>query len=217
MPESPYRKFSGSGQRGTSLFSASPARATLHLGSDHLLNVDTIYFTEEYHRFHFRDIQAFVIRRGYAHIAINILLAIPAVLLFWAAIAIDDIGGRIFTLVIGLLFGGLLGWSLWLGPSCRTFVLTAVQSEQLPSLNRIRRTRRILAELQPLIHAACLTAAARPPLTQRNWFRVLVRTGAGVAGLALAWFCFHGAGRILLSIPDSFHEGTLWQVPWVDR
>ena len=34
-----------------------------------------------------------------------------------------------------------------------------------------------------------------------------------LAGLVVAWFFFHLLGEILLALPSSFHEGTLWQVP----
>jgi hypothetical protein len=30
-------------------------------------------------------------------------------------------------------------------------------------------------------------------------------------GVLAAWFFFYLAGEVLLSIPASFHEGTLWQ------
>ncbi len=32
-----------------------------------------------------------------------------------------------------------------------------------------------------------------------------------LAGLATAWLVFYLAGHLLLSLPDSFHEGTLWK------
>jgi len=37
-----------------------------------------------------------------------------------------------------------------------------------------------------------------------------------LAGVGLAWFVFYAAGRILLAIPESFHEGTVWQGTWMD-
>jgi hypothetical protein len=38
-----------------------------------------------------------------------------------------------------------------------------------------------------------------------------------VAGLIIAWFFFFLIGEALLKIPASVHEGTLWQVNWMDQ
>jgi hypothetical protein len=36
-------------------------------------------------------------------------------------------------------------------------------------------------------------------------------------GVFIAWFFFFLIGEALLKVPASFHEGTLWQVPWLDK
>jgi hypothetical protein len=36
----------------------------------------------------------------------------------------------------------------------------------------------------------------------------------GLMGLSLAWFVFFYLGRVLLLLPDAFHEGTIWQQSW---
>ena len=58
--------------------------------------------------------------------------------------------------------------------------------------------------------AACLrnTADVRP-VGKRRWAG-LVRLMQWVAGVALAWLFFYVAGECLLSLPSSFHEGTIW-------
>ena len=33
----------------------------------------------------------------------------------------------------------------------------------------------------------------------------------GAGGLVLAWFVFYVIGRMLLALPDSFHDGSLWE------
>jgi hypothetical protein len=38
-----------------------------------------------------------------------------------------------------------------------------------------------------------------------------------LAGLILAWFFFYLIGQGLLSLPSSFHEGTLWHIKWLDE
>ena len=62
-----------------------------------------------------------------------------------------------------------------------------------------------------LICAACLKKIARPPLTQRGWFLGFVRAAQCLAGVVLAWIFFHAIGQALLSIPTTFHEGTVWK------
>jgi hypothetical protein len=36
-------------------------------------------------------------------------------------------------------------------------------------------------------------------------------------GILMAWFFFFLVGRTLMELPESFHEGTLWKVPWLER
>jgi hypothetical protein len=45
----------------------------------------------------------------------------------------------------------------------------------------------------------------------------LLRFAQCLAGILVAWFFFFLMGDSLLKIPSSFHDGTLWQVTWMDR
>ena len=65
--------------------------------------------------------------------------------------------------------------------------------------------------------AACLKKLARLPLFQRRGVVHLVHFAQGVASVLLAWFWFYLLGLGLLSLPASFHERTLWQVPWLEK
>lgn len=58
--------------------------------------------------------------------------------------------------------------------------------------------------------AACLRklAVVRSPVATR--FRVLLLPVAALAGFMVAWVTFFSLGRLLLRMPDSFHEGTFW-------
>ena len=38
-----------------------------------------------------------------------------------------------------------------------------------------------------------------------------------IFGIFVVWFFFYLIGESLLALPNSFHEGTLWQVNWMDR
>lgn len=72
--------------------------------------------------------------------------------------------------------------------------------------------------------AACLSRAAGAADGEGagkhagTWARarkaLLSGLGAGArlaGGLVLLWLCFYLAGKILIRIPDSFHEGTVWE------
>ncbi|MCK5545241.1 MAG: hypothetical protein KAI35_08485, partial [Desulfobulbaceae bacterium] len=58
--------------------------------------------------------------------------------------------------------------------------------------------------------ASCLEKqhASRPIRTIR--FGGIVRIGQFLSGSIFLWLFFYYLGRILLSLPSSFHEGTLW-------
>jgi uncharacterized protein (DUF983 family) len=68
-----------------------------------------------------------------------------------------------------------------------------------------------------VVCSACLSQLARKPVDQRPAFARLARFGQYVAGLLIAWFFFYLIGEGLLRIPAQFHDGTLWQVNWIDR
>ena len=62
-----------------------------------------------------------------------------------------------------------------------------------------------------LLCAACLKSTAHVPLTQRSGFIRIVRLGQVTFGLLVTVFFFYVLGRQLLSIPSSFHDGTVWR------
>ena len=126
----------------------------LYRGADHLLQVSSVTFSENYKRFYFRDIQAFVVLRTNDWIVVIGLLLMLALVLTGLAVGVGDSVGSV---VLGSFAALLLILALVVGlrgPSCRCHVRTAVQTEKIPSLNRLRRAEKILAELAPLITAA---------------------------------------------------------------
>ena len=66
------------------------------------------------------------------------------------------------------------------------------------------------------ICAGCLRQLAAGPGRRRSGLaRVALRVGQCAVGLVAAWFFFYLVGERLLTLPSSFHEGTLWQAgPW---
>ena len=68
-----------------------------------------------------------------------------------------------------------------------------------------------------VVCAACLKKLVRQPLARRTAFAQLLRLAQCAFGILIAWFFFFLIGDGLLKLPASFHEGTLWQVPWMDK
>ena len=58
--------------------------------------------------------------------------------------------------------------------------------------------------------ASCLKAqTSGRDKPRRDWFLLSV-AGQAVVGLVGLWFTAYFLGRVLLELPSSFHEGTLW-------
>jgi hypothetical protein len=62
-----------------------------------------------------------------------------------------------------------------------------------------------------LICAACLKKLASAPATRKWRLAGILHGTQFVAGIMVAWVFFFLMGRLLLSIPTSFHEGSLWK------
>jgi len=67
-----------------------------------------------------------------------------------------------------------------------------------------------------LVCTACLRKLARVPLLRRRGFAGALRVSQLLFGLFLAWFFFYLVAEELISLPTSFHEGTLWHQGWFD-
>jgi hypothetical protein len=64
-----------------------------------------------------------------------------------------------------------------------------------------------------LLCASCLGKLAKVEGPRRHPFRALARIGLSVAGLLTATLFYYWVGQILLMIPTSFHDGSLWTSP----
>jgi hypothetical protein len=64
---------------------------------------------------------------------------------------------------------------------------------------------------------ACLKKLTLAPRTQRPALLKLLRLAQCALGILIVWFFFFLIGEMLLRLPDSFHEGTLWHVNWMDK
>ncbi len=170
-PAPEYTQLKGSGRKSSGFVSLVGTTYSLLLGDDHLLQVESDRgFSEQYRRFYFRDIQAIILRKNSRFLVGNILLGASLGLLLAIAAAFlpssfangDSSWNRLLNepaefIGVMLLVGfAILIAVLWLvhllrGGTCICHIQTAVQTEELPSLYRVVRARRVLEQLRPLI------------------------------------------------------------------
>jgi len=140
---------------GRSFGLISAATSSLWLGKDHLLVIESNGYSEGYKRFYFKDLQALIIRKTQIWIIRALILAAVAVIFILIAVATRDTPPALYILGgVGVLFALALLYDVLAGPTASCSLRTAVQTEQLPSLNRLRRARKVLNRLRPLIAAA---------------------------------------------------------------
>jgi hypothetical protein len=142
-----YRKLPGRGMAWTGL-------SRVWQGDDHVLLVANHIFAETYRRFFYADIQGIVVRRTHLGKSWNAIWICG--LIFFAALAavVDDAVGSLVLLGFAAPFAVGLIANLLLGPTCACHIRTAVQSERVPALSRMRAARRFLDRVEPLIVAA---------------------------------------------------------------
>jgi len=176
MAEEQYQRLTWAHRRQAGFIAVTYARSSLWLGKDHLLCIDSNGFSETYKRFYFQDIQAVTIRMTRRRMFWNWVLGVPAILFVagWGyAAAVSRFAGWeeiipwvVLTLIVAfpLLINNLRG------PTCACQLRTAVQTEELPSLCRIRKTRKILDRLRPLIaQAQGQLAPEEIPARMQEW------------------------------------------------
>jgi hypothetical protein len=153
MAESEYQRLTWSRRRqAVAVFTV--ARASLWLGKDHLLCIETNGYTESYKRFYFRDVQAILIRKTNARLVATIILAILGALLLLIGLISGD---RDLIIIFGTLAGLLcvipLIINFALGQTCACQIRTAVQTEDLP-IGRLGKAHKVMDRIRPLIAEA---------------------------------------------------------------
>ncbi|MBV9463241.1 MAG: hypothetical protein JO317_03335 [Verrucomicrobiae bacterium] len=146
-----------------------PNRQSLWLGPDHVLLVNNHFYTEDYKRFYFRDIQAFASKRTASWLILAGLWALTALFFLWTASIADEPFEANASLVFAACAGGMLLYHLVAGPSCRTTLLTAVGAERISALDRVRKVRRVVARLRPLLEEA--QGSLQPEAARIEWER----------------------------------------------
>lgn len=163
--------------RNRSRFSVAVlSRTSLWLGSDHLLYVESNGYTETYKRFYFRDIQAFTVQKTPVARTVNIIFAVVTLLFLLFGLLSETPGLKIFLFVLAGLCGLILLFNAAPGASCKCYVRTAVQTEELSALARLPRTRKVLDRIRPIITAA--QGGELPPETLPNLLREMEQVPA---------------------------------------
>jgi hypothetical protein len=149
-----YRRFPGTGRYLLS-------RVKLYIGPDHLLQITATGYSEVYRRFFFRDIQVLSLHKTIAGTIWNLVWG--ALLFLFLGLSLSTGPEAIpYWLVVSSVVALLLGFNIARGPTCACYVQTAVQQQRLYSLNRIRRARRLIERVRPLLLATQQPAAASP-------------------------------------------------------
>lgn len=146
--------------RPAKIYSALPGKGVslasytrLYLGPDHLIQVTTWWTQETYRRFYFKDIQALLIQKTFWGKVWNGFWGLWTLFFAWRAFSWGGLESNLmaWAAVFGLV---CVVVNTALGPTVRTQIQTAVQTERLGSINRLHRVRSMLARIVPLIETA---------------------------------------------------------------
>jgi hypothetical protein len=180
MAEKEYHRLTRA-RRRSGFSVASTVRSSLWRGADHLLCIDTTGYTETYKRFYFQDIQAIIVcktdRGKHWNLALGVLMGLFAL---FAVISKDITTISVLGVISGLFLLALL-LNVLAGPTSISQLRTAVQTEELASLNRLRRARKVRDILRPFIAQAQGQLAPEDIPAHRRHL-----TGAGLATQANA-------------------------------
>ena len=125
-------------------------RYTLWQGSDHLLHVYSRFGVEDYKRFYFGDIQAIITRKTAVGFYQNLISGILLGLFLISALASEG-GWSIFWGIVVAVMLIILAINWLRGPTCESHLMTAVQTEKLLSLGRLKNALKVMNRLGPLI------------------------------------------------------------------
>ena len=125
---------------------------TLWQGKDHLLLIFSRFGAEDYKRFYFNDIQAITTRKTIVGRIQNIILSCFNLMSLISIFYFDGGWSIFYAFVSGTMLVFLL-INFVKGPTCDTKLLTAVQTENLPSLYRLKTACRVMDRLQACIQS----------------------------------------------------------------
>jgi len=69
-----------------------------------------------------------------------------------------------------------------------------------------------------ILCASCLKRFLKKSGSKASRFTPFVRAGQLLLGFMILWLFFYYLGQVLISLPASFHEGTVWkQAGWLEE
>ena len=122
----------------------------LWLGTDHLLYIFSRFGIEDYKRFYFKDIQAVITRKTATGKIQNLVLSIFCILFSLMALYLKG-GWSVFNWSIAGLMAIFLMINWLRGPTCVSHMQTAVQTEKLHSLYRLKTAKKVMNRLRLLV------------------------------------------------------------------
>jgi hypothetical protein len=123
-------------------------RNRLYQGPDHLLIVQSTGYTEEYKRIAYPDIRYLMVMETYGQTRQGMASGAIILLIFFCHLF------GLPWLAVGLMSTPFLVWfaaNIMLGPSCRCYLNTHVQTVQLPAPRRMKKVPVLRAFLQSQI------------------------------------------------------------------
>ncbi len=125
----------------------------LWIADDHLLQLRSTHFHEQYQRFAFADIQAVIVTELPARTPLQAAMATAALLWLLCFQLVTTPFAKYFFIVTGgvALVAALV--DIILGARCRCYLHTAVSRELLTPVKRMNTARMVLEKLQPAIEA----------------------------------------------------------------
>jgi UPF0716 family protein affecting phage T7 exclusion len=149
-----YTRLPGRGPRRGGFIAVFPSKCSLYLSDDHILAVDSNGFSEDYKRFYFSDIEGIITRKTKRGVIWSVTLALMITSSLTGALFLEVESFRILCWILSGTFLVFLIGNIVRGPTCICHIMTAVQEEKLPSLNRLRVARKVIGILRPAIEKA---------------------------------------------------------------
>jgi len=126
--------------------------SSIWLAHDHMLVCTSSQFLERYKRFYFKDIQALIAQRtNKSGIKTLIYFALSLGPLWYFAHSAK--AWHFFWGILAGFFIILLIDNILKGPSCKVYIQTAVQTEEIKGLKRTKKFEQFLKKIRPLIQS----------------------------------------------------------------
>ena len=83
-----------------------------------------------------------------------------------------------------------------------------------PECDRFFCRECITEHADQVLCASCLSKRLQPAAQGSHRFQWIFRCAHFFLGLIILYVIFYYLSQVLLALPTSFHEGTLWQTGW---